>query len=454
MTVSDMDVAEGNIADTSAKNRVALYIREHDFFLQYSDGTNTHTTAARREFERNVYDFARDLGLPKKDAKQQVIRARQFCGELEYDSENSALGAEVSEDDAAESQPSKAATEQRSHSARHNSTVSDRSNHSSRVGSTHPPPNSGRSPKRKSHNEDEQDPAAGLPKKKRPRSGSEPSNVNKNEVESTRLAKTSASIGEDRANGRSQNHTSLSPQPMTEPVTGDAPKRHHSFPDGDESTVDESARAPADPSNEDVALKEERKEAKKKRRREKRHADEAARKPRKAERPKAERKHVRSVKDVAPTEPKSQSEAHENYVRSTARDPHDGGPSTKKDKTEKRKSKDEQTAVVAELRALNSEVNDRQIQDYEHGELKGASKAVKNSVEEAKIEKERIVEDEKAGKRDVEKSSEEAAKKKRRKRASEENATEQSPSKSKKSKKKHKSKGQSASPDFPSPMIR
>lgn len=53
------------------------------------------TTSDRRRFERDVYDFGRSLGLPKKQARDELRKARAFCGEEEYDSDNSAWGDEV-----------------------------------------------------------------------------------------------------------------------------------------------------------------------------------------------------------------------------------------------------------------------------------------------------------------------------------------------------------------------
>lgn len=53
------------------------------------------TKSERRKFERDVYDYAEALGLDHTAAKKQVIKARGFCGEEDYDSDNSALGEEV-----------------------------------------------------------------------------------------------------------------------------------------------------------------------------------------------------------------------------------------------------------------------------------------------------------------------------------------------------------------------
>lgn len=53
------------------------------------------TTSDRRRFERDVYDFGRSLGLSKAHTIEELHKARMFCGEGDYDSDNSAWGDEV-----------------------------------------------------------------------------------------------------------------------------------------------------------------------------------------------------------------------------------------------------------------------------------------------------------------------------------------------------------------------
>lgn len=53
------------------------------------------TTSDRRRFERDVYDFGRSLGLSKGQTMKELYKARVFCGEGDYDSDNSAWEDEV-----------------------------------------------------------------------------------------------------------------------------------------------------------------------------------------------------------------------------------------------------------------------------------------------------------------------------------------------------------------------
>ena len=72
--------------------QINLFIRKHSFLEK---SLSTFTKSERRQFERNVYDFSRDLGLKKPEARKYVIKAREFCGEEEYDSDVSALEGEI-----------------------------------------------------------------------------------------------------------------------------------------------------------------------------------------------------------------------------------------------------------------------------------------------------------------------------------------------------------------------
>ena len=78
--------------DKELLKRVNHFVRSHNFIQQSLQG---HTTSQRRAFERDVYDYARGVGLPKDDARNEVRKARTFCGELDYDSDCSVLGDEA-----------------------------------------------------------------------------------------------------------------------------------------------------------------------------------------------------------------------------------------------------------------------------------------------------------------------------------------------------------------------
>lgn len=77
--------------DRPVLKKINHYVRGHPFIRQFLIG---HTTTQRRKFEREIYDYARGLGLNKKQSRSEVTRARSFCGELEYDSDDSRLEGE------------------------------------------------------------------------------------------------------------------------------------------------------------------------------------------------------------------------------------------------------------------------------------------------------------------------------------------------------------------------
>ncbi|MCJ1402159.1 hypothetical protein MMC11_005378 [Xylographa trunciseda] len=81
-----------NELDKKLLMQINHYVRAHPFITQSLHG---YTTTQRRTFEREVYDYARTVGLLKEQARAEVRRARTFCGELDYDSDDSRLGDEV-----------------------------------------------------------------------------------------------------------------------------------------------------------------------------------------------------------------------------------------------------------------------------------------------------------------------------------------------------------------------
>lgn len=72
--------------------QVNHFIRRHPF-LQTS--LVRHTTSERRSFEKDIYDYARGLGLSPGEAHKEVFKGRGLCGEEEYHSDDTALGDEV-----------------------------------------------------------------------------------------------------------------------------------------------------------------------------------------------------------------------------------------------------------------------------------------------------------------------------------------------------------------------
>ncbi|MCJ1247026.1 hypothetical protein MMC30_004237 [Trapelia coarctata] len=78
--------------DKASLKQVNHFVRGHTFIQISLSG---HTTSQRRAFERDVYDYARGLGLQRREAKREVLKARGFCGEFAYDSDVSMLGDEV-----------------------------------------------------------------------------------------------------------------------------------------------------------------------------------------------------------------------------------------------------------------------------------------------------------------------------------------------------------------------
>ena len=86
-----LTVNGGHISTTPIKKNkvVNKYVHHHPF---YTASRKSFTTSERRAFERDIYDYARGLGIDKAGAKLRVKKARKSCGEQNYDSEDSTLG--------------------------------------------------------------------------------------------------------------------------------------------------------------------------------------------------------------------------------------------------------------------------------------------------------------------------------------------------------------------------
>ena len=76
----------------SITKQISHYIGKHPFIERSLAVT---VKSERRQFERNVYDFARGLGLKKNLARMHVAKARMFCGEQPYDSDTSSFEGEI-----------------------------------------------------------------------------------------------------------------------------------------------------------------------------------------------------------------------------------------------------------------------------------------------------------------------------------------------------------------------
>lgn len=318
--------------------------------MQQSNAESVHTTSARWQFERDVYEFVRNLKLSKKDAKKQITRARQICGQVDHDRNGLALGNKVPD-----------VTELMVDSPVGTTTAhhQDLSLHGEAPFS--PQPHGGdKSRKRKIRTEG---PGAYSPtssKKKKKVAGGE---VDKQGIRSGRHISSGAEEEGPKAGAYSRKKSKRNKTGADSEVLG--PKGFALDPSEDDalpmSGAELNVASSAPPDNTAAsngtsvrlasALSD---------------ADRAKRKERKKQRRIAERLSQESTRDdqharetsgplepgnptviatlpsgaIDSTEPKSQAEAHENFVRANERDPNEGGPSMKKKKKDKRKSKE------------------------------------------------------------------------------------------------------------------
>ncbi|KAL9001790.1 MAG: hypothetical protein Q9188_005247 [Gyalolechia gomerana] len=85
-----------DLLDHSILKCINHFARQHRFLTEQS--FSQYTTSQRRTFERDVYDYARAIGLSKAQAKASMVHARRLCGEEEYDSDNTMLDEDEVDD--------------------------------------------------------------------------------------------------------------------------------------------------------------------------------------------------------------------------------------------------------------------------------------------------------------------------------------------------------------------
>ena len=90
-------------------------------------------------------------------------------------------------------------------------------------------------------------------------------------------------------------------------------------------------------------------------------------------------------KDVL--EPKTQEEAHINYLKSNERDPNEHGTSIEKTPQENREILERENDFAKKISNIIHYSNDKQLEQYEHGGMKGASKQVKEDLKEMNEER-------------------------------------------------------------------
>ena len=411
-----------------------------------------------------MYDFARSLKLSKREAMRQIIRARQFCGEVEYDSDESALANEVPESKAAASQPPKISSESQPAEPLVNYRDAENPNDRHQFNSPQAPDSRKRRKRKRDHRRntrggvtpsreqldldrytergvvsDQHLISDSRPRTRRPMSSSNV--IRSAEVDDADFR----DIDRGNASGIHSVHGSrLQPDDETSMLSeallfeleksGNLPahlKSHLSDADRGEKKKRKRQRrsgAPAEKLLAQVSTKEQER-------------------VRKSSSPHdtiatAVDTEVPRVTDA--TEPKSQAEAHENFVRANERESNENGPFVKKSRRDRKESREKQVALDTELRAFNA---------YANEQLAVMSKAVKDDIEDAKAVQERLREDDNAGMRESEGFMQAAAKPKRRKRKSSDPELEHADKKQPSVRKNHNSRKRLHSLGFRSPMI-
>ena len=318
------------------------------------------TKSDRRQFERDVYDYAEALGLDYIAAKNQVRKARGFCGEEEYDSDNSALGDEI--DNSAEilerlqtinrsksevlpsieeAQTSQAEAQPKPKASPKKSPYFD-AHHSNKVS--------------KSKEKDGPNLREGTHKKDAPRKDR---NNNTKESKAKRKDGPKDDQGADSKEGLSKKiKRSKKKQSMDDINLTNAPS--------DLLKLSHTALQSKSSANKNKDQKE--------------HEDVAgspAEKPQK-------------LPTHSALDSKTEEEAHKNFLRSNQQDPHEHGQTLDKTAVENAQAAKQGAAFVDKLRDDIRFVNNKQLDQYENGQMKNARKEAKNDLEDLKRERENV----------------------------------------------------------------
>ena len=427
------------------------------------------------------------MNLSKSDAKKHVIKARHLCGEEHYDTEHSALGGEVGDSAAVTAIKSPKAGaligDQRSSGSDYRSQdPSRRPQKGVSAGSE-----SRRSKKRKSRTGSDSEIAASA---KRTESNNEEAHTDPKSSSTTNNSRSyQVNLGlrnrhQDEkvklkgaglfaiANGYKTHDTSLIARNLgVDSTQAGTPTKRDDRHDAQQSAQPDQRRAEGGLSSPLLIrtgeqklpknVKRRNKKMLKRQRKEKRLSQESASRTVSS----AEIKSVSSegsfanvspghLNAVQSIEPRSQKEAHENFVQSMERDPNEHGPVNKQKQKAGEQPQEATPAFHAEIRALNAYSNEQQIDSFDKGLLREETKAVKDDIKDMKAEREELEHDQRARKRVIAAKGDILEAQGKRKEATE--ATlEPYESKPKKRRKKYKATADSdnANADFHAPMI-
>jgi hypothetical protein len=383
----------------SAAKLMNHFIRRHPFFAQQS--LSQYTTSERRKFERDVYDFARAQSLSKAQAKAQTIKARAMCGEEEYDSENSALGDELDDSKEALNRTSaanviKSTSSEVLPSIETKDILDIQSPGHQQICSV--------------------DAKEEPPKTK----------GNRHQTQTPQLH-ASRIQGPDRRTKVDKTVQEIKPKAQ------DSPLAQHILVAAEKSKVDPKAG------------RRERKKAKRQAAKDNSKTQESLTTNHNLSSDGAGPNNIVPPATKGPNDPKSETEAHKNFLISNERESHEHSQTAGKSRKDLEEAKKRSIAFDAELRASRDYINEHAIDLYNQGKYKGASKEMRDDLKGMAAERKAMNED----KANVAKAESTSKKRKKRKSVAAEEIEEKTDSK----RKKRKSNGHSKPEDLPSPKI-
>ena len=353
--------------------QVNMFIQNHHFT---QNPMTPFTTSERRQFEHDVYAYGRALGLSKKEAEKHVRRAREFCGENEekYNSDVSALGDEV--DDWAEIL--KRLSESAGAEPGVLSAAKDATNRSMNDAKDNilPPLEAGGSLPSRKRKADQLSKDQTV-KRESSHSNNEPTEAKKRKR--PRKSKHQLSQGGMETSSELDHRAGFNSQPERNSLDQEIEGRGHSGTGGSNAIGYQTRQNEQSDLRGDGEDKAARKAARR-----------TAKKSRKAqERQERDKERVQNkpTSSTSALDPKTEAEAHANYVKANQRDPHEHGETPEKTEKQKAQSSQQAKEFDAELKGLMQVSNDQQVNLYDSGRLDNARKEVKDDIKDLKEER-------------------------------------------------------------------
>ncbi|KAL8950943.1 MAG: hypothetical protein Q9222_003065 [Ikaeria aurantiellina] len=354
--------------DGATKKKLNHFSRRHRFVAEQSFGK--YTTSNRRAFERDVYDYARALGLSKAQGKVSVISARRLCSEEEYNTDDSRLDDDEINDSATLLVALPASTTRQSPSAL--ALPSIEQDDKCQSCATHIEKH------RKRGHDASKDRA-----EKRRKTDDNPVSVLDVDAAEAQVEGPSAldAVNGAKAVAPAKKHKvkASSKQPVQVDHNVEAAGLGHMPPPQERLTVQQPGKTEKEGGQGENTKIDEHRPSNGKHPSDKHH-----KKEKRKHRDKSSHAASGNAQgpEAGPNDPKTQEEAHHNFLMANERDPHEHDMTADKTPHEREEATRKAQGFVEELKATREYSNNQMLKAYKDGSLKYVNKAMKEDFED------------------------------------------------------------------------